>query len=328
LFNGYLKCELKSTGGKDLNLLDEYSRAIKSIVDAIGPAVVTINIGDNSEPLNFQHNGTGSGVVIAPDGYILTNNHVVADGKNIEIVLIDGEKFNAEIIGNDLSTDLAIVKINASKLNYAVFGDSKNLNAGQFVLAMGNPFGFQSTVSTGVISSLGRSLRSIDGRLIENIIQHTAPLNPGNSGGPLLDSHGSIIGINTAIIAFSQGIGFSIPSKTAEWVVSQLMTSGKVKRVYLGLSGQTRIVSNKFLRFHNLKNNQLFEIVQVEKESPAKKSNLHAGDFIAEINGVSVKSVDDIHHILAEWPAGKEINLKVIRRQEMFEVKITPEEMN
>ncbi len=316
------KCVPASSDEKSIDLLDEYSRAVIAVVDAVGPSVVSITVGDSS----YNATGAGSGVVIAPDGYILTNSHVVSGQKKIEIILTDGEGLKADIIGDDPPTDLAIVKVNTKNIPFSVIGESSQLKVGQLVIAMGNPFGFQSTVSTGVISSLGRSLRARDGRLIEDIIQHTAPLNPGNSGGPLLNTHGKIIGINTAIIAIAQGIGFSISAQTIEWVVTQILTKGKVKRVYLGLSGQSRKIGPRYMHYHKLTQNHVLEIIFVEKDGPANKADLHAGDFIYEINGLKVQSIDDVHHILSEWPAGKEIKLKIIRTNEKLDKIIIPQE--
>ena len=200
----------------DLELLDAYSRAVVTVVEAVGPAVVSIIGGKNQRQQATDQIGAGSGVIIAPDGYILTNDHVVQNAGTINVRLTDGASLSAALIGTDPATDLAVIRANASYLPASTLGSSSSLRAGQLVIAMGNPLGFQSTVSTGVVSALGRALRSTQGRLIENIIQHTAPLNPGSSGGPLLDSGGKVVGINTAIIALAQGIGFSIPAHTAK----------------------------------------------------------------------------------------------------------------
>ena len=218
----------------DIELLDAYSRAVVSVVESVGPAVVSISVGRKQDHLEADHVGAGSGVIIAPDGYILTNDHVVRNTKNLMIRLTDGTSLSAVLIGKDPATDLAVIRANSTYLPSSILGSSHRLKVGQLAIAMGNPFGFQSTVSTGVVSALGRALRSTKGRLIENIIQHTAPLNPGNSGGPLVDSSGKVVGINTAIIPMAQGIGFSIPANTARWVVSQILTHGRVRRGYIG----------------------------------------------------------------------------------------------
>jgi len=235
-----------------LDLLDAYSKAVVAVVEAVGPAVVSISIGAESPRAEFEPQGAGSGFVIAPDGYLLTNSHVVARAPKVEAVFMDGTRLPGRLVGNDPSTDLAVIRVNASGLPFAQLGDSTSLRVGQLIIAMGNPLGFQSTVSSGVISALGRTLRSRMGRLIENIIQHTAPLNPGNSGGPLLDARGRVVGINTAIIAQAQGIGFSIPSHTARWVVSQLLVHGRVRRSYVGIVGYQRLLDRRIVRFHKL----------------------------------------------------------------------------
>src|SRR5574340_862095 len=236
----------------DLELLDAYSRAIIQVVEEVGPAVVGISIGVQSPRQAAEQAGAGSGVIIAPDGYILTNDHVVAGAKLLRATLEDGRTLPAEVIGTDPATDLAVIRVNAAGLPFANLGDSAALSVGQLVIAIGNPFGFQSTVSTGVVSALGRALRSQSGRLIENIIQHSAPLNPGNSGGPLVDSRGRVVGINTAIIMMAQGIGFAIPANTAKWVVSQLLTHGRVRRGFLGLAGRPRPLERRLVRYHHL----------------------------------------------------------------------------
>lgn len=212
-------CEIGPSEASDAELLDAYSRAVIKVVEAIGPSVVSISIGKQIPSREFEQAGAGSGVVIAPDGYILTNSHVVHNAKRLAVTLTNGTTLSATLVGEDPATDLAVIRADGSSLPYASLGDSTLLRVGQLIIAIGNPFGFQSSVSTGVVSALGRALRSREERLIENIIQHTAPLNPGNSGGPLVDSRGRVVGINTAIIAIAQGIGFSIPSNIAKWVV-------------------------------------------------------------------------------------------------------------
>jgi S1-C subfamily serine protease len=239
----------------DLELLDAYSRAVVSVVDSVGPAVVSISAGKNRGSAEVDQVGAGSGVIIAPDGYILTNDHVVQNANRLKVRLTDGATLSATVIGKDPATDLAVIRADASYLPCSTLGSSDRLRVGQLVIAMGNPFGFQSTVSTGVVSALGRALRSTQGRLIENIIQHTAPLNPGNSGGPLVDSAARVVGINTAIIVMAQGIGFSIPGNTARWVVSQILTHGRVRRGFLGIAGRQRPLDRRIVRFHRLKKN-------------------------------------------------------------------------
>ena len=310
----------------DLELLDAYSRAVVSVVDAVGPAVVSISAGKPGGEPSTDHAGAGSGVVIAPDGYILTNDHVVHQAKSLEVGLTDGTRLSATTIGTDPATDLAVIRANASYLPASTLGRSGRLRAGQLVIAMGNPLGFQSTVSTGVVSALGRALRSTQGRLIENIIQHTAPLNPGNSGGPLVDSSGKVVGINTAIIAMAQGIGFSIPADTARWVVSQILTHGRVRRGYIGVAARQRPLGRRLVRYHGLSTNHAAEVLSVEKKGPAGRAGLRERDLIVAFNGVDVHSVDDLHRFLSDWPIGKPAEVDIVRGQERLSLKVVPEE--
>jgi S1-C subfamily serine protease len=320
------RCEVKETDKSDVEFLDVYSRAVITVVETVGPAVVSISVSKQVQAKELGQIGAGSGVVIAPDGYILTNDHVAHNAKQLTVTLTDGATLAARLVGTDPATDLAVIRADGSNLPYAMLGDSASLRVGQLVIAIGNPFGFQSTVSTGVVSALGRALRSQEGRLIENIIQHTAPLNPGNSGGPLVDSRGRIVGINTAIIIMAQGIGFSIPSDTAKWVVSHLLTYGKVRRSYLGITAQQRPLGRRLVRFHNLKGEFAIEVMSVVPDGPAGKSGIREGDFITAINGQEVTSVDHIHHFLAEWPINKPVTLTIIRGQEKLENEVTPVE--
>ncbi|HEX8949425.1 MAG TPA: trypsin-like peptidase domain-containing protein [Dissulfurispiraceae bacterium] len=323
---GHSRCEISAADTSDTELLDAYSRAVIKVVDTVGPAVVGITVGTGSEQYGPEQAGAGSGTLIAPDGYILTNDHVVHGAERVSVVLADGASHNAEVVGTDPATDLAVVRANASNLPYATIGDSSTLHVGQLVIAIGNPFGFQSTVSTGVVSALGRALRSREGRLIENIIQHTAPLNPGNSGGPLVDSRGRVVGINTAIIIMAQGIGFSIPSTTARWVVSQLLAHGRVRRGYLGIAGRQRPLNKRIVRFHNLTVNAAVEIMSVDAYGPAWQAGMREGDLIVSIHGQNVESVDDLHRFLAEWPIGNPVPLIVIRGTELLHLEIAPAE--
>lgn len=320
------RCEVKEAEKSDVELLDAYSRAVITVVDAVGPAVLSVSVGAKSTRKTTEQVGSGSGVIIAPDGYILTNDHVVHDSKQLSVTLTDGATLPAAIIGLDPATDLAVIRADGSGLPYATLGDSSSLRVGQLIIAIGNPFGFQSTVSTGVISALGRALRSRQGRLIENIIQHTAPLNPGNSGGPLVDSRGRIVGINTAIIIMAQGIGFSIPSNTAEWVVSQLLAYGRVLRGYLGITAQQRPLSRRLVRFHNLSSDFAVEVLSVIPGSPAAISGVREGDIIVSLNGLDVGSVDHIHRFLSEWPVGKPLKLTILRWTELLEKVVVPHE--
>jgi S1-C subfamily serine protease len=319
-------CRIKAEDSSEVELLDAYSRAVIAVVDAVGPAVVRVAIRKAAVGGVPEQGGTGSGVIIAPDGYILTNDHVVQGSDTISVMQQDGTNLDAVLVGTDPATDLAVIRANSSDLHYAELGDSAKLKAGQLVIAIGNPLGFSSTVSTGVISALGRALRSRHGRLIENIIQHTAPLNPGNSGGPLVDSRGRVVGINTAIITMAQGIGFSIPADTARWVVSQILIHGHVRRGYLGLTAQQRQLNRRLVRFHRLQNNFGVEVVASDPDGPAGIAGLKEGDVIVSINGQKTESVDDIHRFLAEWPVGNSLSLDIVRGQERMEMNVTPVE--
>jgi len=273
-----------------------------------------------------EQRGGGSGVIITPDGYLLTNNHVVENASQVEIGLTDGRTLPAEVVGTDPATDLALVRAGAAGLPAAELGDSRALRVGQLAIAIGNPLGFQSTVSTGVISALGRTLRSQSGRLIENIIQTDVPLNPGNSGGPLADSRGRVMGINTAIIATAQGISFAIPVNTARWVVTELITRGKVRRAFLGLSGQARPVSRRVQRHFELPNATVVEVLAVEPGGPAQRAGLQERDRIVAFDGQPIANVDDLHRLLTSQPADRPLKLSVLREQERLDLSVTPGE--
>ncbi|MEW6666500.1 MAG: trypsin-like peptidase domain-containing protein [Thermodesulfobacteriota bacterium] len=318
--------QVQRADAQDVDLLDAYSRAVTTVVDAVGPAVVSISARGEQRGTEPEQAGSGSGVVIAPDGYILTNDHVVHRARRLTVTMTDGTNFGASVVGTDPATDLAVIRADASGLQSAALGDSSLLRVGQLVIAMGNPFGFQSTVSTGVVSAIGRALRSREGRLIESIIQHTAPLNPGNSGGPLVDSRGRVMGINTAIIMMAQGIGFSIPSNTARWVVSQLLTNGKVRRAFLGIAARPRPLHRRVVRYHDLSGDQAVEVLSVDPQSPAGLAGMRVSDLIVSVNGQRVSSVDDLHRFLSEWPIGDPVTITVVRGKEKTDLTVVPAE--
>lgn len=307
---------------RDEELLDAYSRAVVGVAEKVGPAVVSIGVKKRARGPRGQGEGAGSGVIIAPDGFILTNNHVVEQAEEVEIGLTDGRTFPAHIVGSDPATDLAVVRAGATGLPTAELGDSGSLRVGQLVIAIGNPLGFQSTVSTGVVSALGRALRSQSGRLIENVIQTDVPLNPGNSGGPLVDSRGRVIGINTAVIFMAQGISFAVPVNTARWVVGELVTQGKVRRAYLGITGQVRPMSRRLQRSFEFPAATGVEVVSVEETGPAHRAGLREGDLIVAVNGQSVASVDDIHRLLTGWPPGSLFTLTMLRDSERHQIQV------
>lgn len=311
----------------DEDLLDAYSRAVVGVVDKVGPAVVSIGVRKRTRSPRYGQEGAGSGVIIAPDGFVLTNHHVVEGAEDVQVRLTDGRSFSAHLVGSDPATDLAVVRAEASNLPTAELGDSDSLRVGQLVIAIGNPLGFQSTVSTGVISALGRALRSQAGRLIENVIQTDVPLNPGNSGGPLVDSRGRVIGINTAMIFMAQGISFAVPVNTVKWVVGELVTRGKVRRAYLGIAGQVRPISRRIQRHLELQAATAVEVVSVEEEGPAHQAGVREGDLMLSVNGKSVASVDDIHRLLTGWTGGSPLSLTILRNGERLQVQIIPGEM-
>ncbi|MGB8706489.1 MAG: trypsin-like peptidase domain-containing protein [Dehalococcoidia bacterium] len=299
------------------DLLDAYSQAVTNVVSAVGSAVVNIRVKRKAPARHRatpqEMEGGASGVIITPDGYIITNSHVVEGARTIEVGLADGTSYTAKLVGQDSATDLATLVVPASGLPIARLGDSDKLRVGQLVIAIGNPLGFQSTVTTGVISALGRSLRNQSGRLIENVIQTDAALNPGNSGGPLVDSRGAVVGINTAIIQFAQGICFAIPVNTVRWVVSLLIREGKVTRGYLGISGQTVPLPVQVVMYFSLEHNTGVHVMGVASGSPADIAGLKEGDIIISLGEDAVSGVDDIHRVLTRDVIGKSMNIVLLR---------------
>ena len=316
----------RARGIDERELPDSYSRAVVAVVEHVGPAVVSIAAGTRRPGGAAGVVGAGSGVIFTPDGYVLTNSHVVHDATDLGVTLTDGSTLGATLVGSDPATDLAVIRADGSGLPIAQFGESASLRAGQLVVAIGNPFGFQSTVSAGVISALGRSLRSGTGQLIENIIQTDVALNPGNSGGPLVDTRIRVIGINTAIIRMAQGISFAIPIDTAQWVVGELLARGRVRRAYLGIVGQTRPIDRLIARRLALSVSQAVEIISVEPHGPAVIAGLREGDLIVALNERGVRTVDDMHRMLVGWPFGDALNVRVIRGDRRFDVSMIPVE--
>ncbi len=305
--------------------MDAYSRAVIGAVDRIGPAVVSIQVGRPSAGRE-RGGGAGSGVVITPDGYLLTNQHVVNGAQRVRVMFVDGRSVEAELVGEDEATDLAVVRAFASGLPSATVLSGELLRVGQLVIAVGNPYGFQSTVSAGVVSALGRALRSRRGRLIEGIVQHTAPLNPGNSGGPLVDAHGRVAGINTAIFAVAQGIGFSVPAPTAHWVLSEILAHGRVRRVYLGISGRDRPLDRRLVRALDLPVAQAVEIISIDRDGPTSRTDLRMGDLIVGVDAAPIDGIDALHRFLSRWPVGSALELRILRGTRLHAVQFIPQE--
>src|ERR1700693_2352001 len=314
----------------DAGLLDSYSRAVTAAVERVSPSVVNVEVHQASRRARSgeprERRGGGSGFVFAPDGLILTNSHVVHDATRIEVTLADGRRAPAHTVGDDPATDLAVIRIDASALRAVPLGDSQQLRPGQMAIAIGNPYGFQSTVTAGVISALGRSLRSYSGRLIEDVIQTDAALNPGNSGGPLVDSRGQVIGVNTATILPAQGICFAIGINTAKFVASRLLRDGRIRRSYIGVSAQTVPIHRRVVRFYDLAKESGALVLSVEEKSPAQRAGMREGDVIVTLEGHPVAGVDDLHRVLTDVRVGERSSLTLLRHTEKLELKIVPEE--
>src|SRR5579864_5462685 len=305
--------------------LDAYSAAVVGAVEKVGPAVVSVYVGGAAEAAQAR-GGAGSGVVVTPDGYLLTNEHVVQRVSEARVTFVDGRSVPAVVAGRDPATDLAVLRAQAGALPYAQLASGQRLRAGQLVVAVGNPLGFESTVSAGVVSALGRSLRSRQGRLIEGVVQHTAALNPGNSGGPLVDAYGAVTGINTAIIPQAQGIGFAIPAGTAQWVLTEILTQGRVRRAWLGIAARDRPLDLRLVRALDLGASRAVEILSRESDGPAYLSDLHPGDLIVAVDGKSVDGIDALHRQLSRVPPGTQLELTVVRRARVVRIALEARE--
>ena len=306
----------------DIALLDDYSRTIVGAVDRVTPSVVNIE-----SRANGSRGGSGSGFIIAPDGFILTNSHVVHGAREIVVNLSDGRESRAQLVGDDPDTDLAVIRINAAQLSHVRLADSETLRVGQIAIAIGNPLGFQASVTAGVISALGRSMHAQSGRLIDNIIQTDAALNPGNSGGPLANSAGEVIGVNTAVIRPAQGICFAIASNTAKFIAGWLIKEGRIRRGYIGVAGQTSPLHRRVARFYHLANESGAMVVSVEKGSPAEQSRIRPDDVIVALNDEPIASVHDLHKKLVGDRIGTPCKLTVLRGTEQLTIYVTPAEM-
>lgn len=318
----------------DSPLLDAYSQAVTSAVEKIRPSVVNIEVhqsvrGRRSAPQ--ERHGGGSGFLFTPDGLILTNSHVVHDASRVEVTLADGRHLPARTIGDDPATDLAVIQIDAPagegrNLIAAELGDSQRLRVGQLVIAMGSPYGFQSTVTAGVVSALGRSLRSYSGRLIEDVVQTDASLNPGNSGGPLVASDGRVVGVNTATILPAQGLCFAIGINTAKFVAGRLLRDGRIQRSYIGVAAQTAPLHRRIVRYYDLPNETGVVVLSVEANSPASRAGLREGDVVVAVGDQAVAGVDDLHRVLSDVRAGVKTSVSLIRGTEKLTIAIVPEE--
>jgi S1-C subfamily serine protease len=319
----------------DEQLLDAYSQAVINVVEKVSPTVVNIDVkkwltgrSRNYQPLTQEVRGNGSGFIFTQDGYILTNSHVIHGASKIQVTLSDGRSYDAEMIGDDPDTDLAVIRIHAPSLVAARFGDSQALRVGQLAIAIGHPYGFQTTVTTGVISALGRSFQSRSGKPIENIIQTDAALNPGNSGGPLVTSHTEVIGINTAIVMAAQGICFAVPINTAKMVIPTLMRYGQVRRGYIGIGGQNVQISRRIMLFNELAVDTGIFVMHVEPNSPAKNAGLLQGDVIVGFNNSPLRGIEDLQKFLTPELVGVRSQLTVLRNNRKLLVDIVPEESN
>ena len=324
-----------SLEGRDADLLDAYSQAVVQAVELVSPSVVTIERGGRDERGSRggepdrergDRGGHGSGFIFTPDGLILTNSHVVHGSRSLHVSLADGRTMPAALIGEDPDTDLAVIRVPASDLPALRLGDSRAIRVGQLVVAIGSPLGFHATVTAGVVSARGRSLRSQSGRLMDDIIQTDAALNPGNSGGPLVNWRGEVIGVNTAVISGAQGLCFAIAANTAQFVVGRLIRDGRIRRSYVGVAGQNTPLARQFVRFYSLPASSGILVSSIEPESPASRSGLREGDVIISFAGQPVDGIDQLHRLLGEERIGVPTPLTVIRRTEKVEITVTPAE--
>jgi S1-C subfamily serine protease len=308
----------------DRALLDAYSTAVIDVTDRVGPAVVRVETGPKV-PNGRERGGLGSGIVISPDGLVLTNSHVVGSSKEIRLRDVEGNFGDARVLGVDPDTDLALLRANGVRdLPYAALGNSKTLRRGQLVIAIGNPLGFESTVTAGVVSALGRSIRSVSGRTIEDVIQTDAALNPGNSGGPLVSSNAQVIGINTAIINGARGICFAVASNTAQFVLSEIIRHGYVRRAFIGVAGQTAPVPRRHAVLAGVENKMGALLMQIEQDGPAAKAGLLPGDVVIKLDGVDINGVDDLIRVLDRDRIGRRLAMDVLRRGQLRAFDIDP----
>jgi S1-C subfamily serine protease len=315
---------LDNEPANDAALLDAYSRAIIDVVDRVGPAVVRLDVRKAGDD---RHLGSGSGVIVASDGLILTNSHVAAGASRLQVTTADGRKIAARVIGDDPDADLALLRVEeAVTLPAAELGDSKRLKRGQLVIAIGNPLGFESTVTAGVVSALGRSLRAHSGRLIDDLIQTDAALNPGNSGGPLVSSHGEVVGINTAVIMGAQGICFAVAANTAKFVVGELVRHGRVRRAYIGISAQQTAIPRRLRHAAGLDQDSGVMVASIETGSPADRAGLKVQDVVLALDGRTTTGADDLIRLLTGDKIGRSVAVELLRDQARHAVSLVPEE--
>jgi S1-C subfamily serine protease len=312
----------------DEDLLDAYSRAVTGAADRVSPSVVNIDVHrrvNGSTRRSIEAQGSGSGFLFTPDGFVLTNSHVVRAAEQLTVTLFDGRRAQADLVGDDPDTDLAVIRIGAPGVPAVTFGDSHAVRVGQLAIAIGNPFGFQCTVTAGVVSALGRSLRATSGRLIDNVIQTDAALNPGNSGGPLVDSRGRVIGVNTAVIRAAQGLCFAIGINTAAFVAGRLIKDGRITRGFLGLAGQDTPLHRRLVRFHGLTVERGILVASVEPGSPAERAGISPGDVLIAFGDRPVDGIDALHRLLVDTAIGVASPVTLIRGTDRFAVTIVPE---
>src|SRR3954468_8366026 len=308
----------------DAALLDAYSQAITDVVDRVGPAVVRIDVWHGRKATRA---GSGSGVIVAPDGLVLTNSHVVGGAARVELMTTEGRSLSARVVGDDPDTDLALLRVNESvTLPFAPLGDSRHLRRGQLVIAIGNPLRFESTVTAGVVSALGRSLRARTGRLIDDLIQTDAALNPGNSGGPLVSSRGEVVGINTAIIMGAQGICFAIAANTAKFVLGELVRHGRVRRAYIGVAAQQFTLSRRRRHAAGLAQESAVMVATVEPGSPAERAGLVSGDIVLALDGLPVTGADDLIRMLAGEKIGRSVEIETLHNGNRRTLSLVPDE--
>src|SRR5881227_3318230 len=317
----------------DDDLMDAYSRAVITAAERVSPSVVYIEVHQpvrsrrgNAPRTPREARGSGSGFIFTPDGFILTNSHVVHGATKIEVTVSDGHKHQADLIGDDPDTDLAVIRINAPNLVPAQLGEAQKIRVGQLVVAIGNPYGFQYSVTAGVVSALGRSLRAQSGRLMDAVIQTDAALNPGNSGGPLVNSRGEVIGVNTAMILPAQGICFATSIDTAKFVASRLIRDGKVSRSYIGLAGQNVPLPRRIVRYYDLAVESGIFVISFENDSPARKGGVREGDIIIGFEDRAIAGIDDLHKLLTEERIARRSSLTVIRGTDKLAIEVMPQE--